>query len=109
MEFEAVVGRQGFPKSGEHRIFSRKFVESVVVRQAILSGNQSVAFAGLLVKSRKKMEIVEVEVDWSFAGVTEEFAFEQNRENKKPRDRHRLEVGRGFLRGLHENIVFTDG
>lgn len=23
--------------------------------------------------------------------------------NKKPRDRHRLKVGRGFLRGLHRN------
>jgi len=22
--------------------------------------------------------------------------------NKKPRDRHRLKVGRGFLRGLHK-------
>jgi len=29
--------------------------------------------------------------------------------NKKPRDRHRLKVGRGFLRGLHKDIAFKDG
>jgi len=27
--------------------------------------------------------------------------------NKKPRDRHRFKIGRGFLRGLHENNSFN--
>jgi hypothetical protein len=30
-------------------------------------------------------------------------------DNKKPRDRHRLKVGRGFLRGLHKNIGLKVG
>ena len=40
-----------------------------------------------------------------FASLLMSFQFMQYIfDNKNPRDRHRLKVGRGFLRGLHKNI-----